>query len=157
MKQQEKINYLQALGFATNPLNKKVTGLSQVWEYFLEIDKLRGNLKYNTDGLVVKLNDSGLVENLGTVGKTPRGWCALKYPGLEVTSKLVGVTWQVGRTGKLTPVANLEPVELQGSIVSRATIHNYREFINYNFSIGDILVIRKAGDIIPEIIKVIKI
>lgn len=153
---QDELDFLTKMGFAINPLNKPVTDINQVWQFALDIEKQRSGLNYPIDGVVLKLNDNELQNSLGVIGKTPRGWCAIKFQPEEVVTKILGITWQVGRTGKLTPVAELEPTELQGSIVKRATLHNYKEVVDKNLEPNDMVVIRKAGDIIPEVVKVIK-
>jgi DNA ligase (NAD+) len=122
----------------------------------MEIKEQKEDLNYPIDGLVIKLNDNNLTEELGVVGKTPRGWSAIKFAADEVTTKLLEVVWQVGRTGKVTPVAELEPVELNGTTVKRATLHNYKEFVEKNLVKDDTLVIRKAGEIIPEVVQVLQ-
>jgi DNA ligase (NAD+) len=154
---QDELDFLTKMGFAINPLNEAVMDISQAWSFASEIEKQRAGLNYPIDGVVLKLNDNILQQYLGTIGKTPRGWCAIKFAPEEVVTKILGITWQVGRTGKVTPVAELEPIELQGTIVKRATLHNYKEVIEKNLEMGDMVVIRKAGDIIPEVVKVIKI
>lgn len=146
---------LSKLGFATNPLNKVFEDLELLYNYSLEIEKTRIDLNYPIDGLVVKLVNNNTTTKLGIIGKTPRTWCAIKFAPDEVTSKVVNVTFQIGRTGKLTPVAELTPTSLQGSIVSRATLHNVAELKNKNLCINDTVVLRKAGDIIPEIVQVL--
>jgi DNA ligase (NAD+) len=153
---QEELDFLQLMGFSTNPFNQNVNDLEQAWQVSQNLNTNRNSLNYPIDGLVIKLNNNVLQEQIGVIGKTPRGWCAIKFPPDEVATKLLGITWQVGRTGRVVPVAELEPVVLQGTIVKRATLHNYKEVLEKNLSIGDYLVIRKAGDIIPEVIKVIK-
>jgi DNA ligase (NAD+) len=154
---QEELDFLTQMGFAINPLNKPVVDITQAWTFAAEIEKQRSGLNYPIDGVVLKLNDNVLKQNLGVIGKTPRGWCAIKFAPEEVVTKILDITWQVGRTGKITPVAELEPIELQGTTVKRATLHNYKEVIEKNLEMGDLVVIRKAGDIIPEVVKVIKI
>jgi DNA ligase (NAD+) len=154
---QDELNFLTKMGFAINPLNQPVTDILQAWSFAAEIENQRGDLNYPIDGVVLKLNDNALQQNLGVIGKTPRGWCAIKFSPEEVVTKILGITWQVGRTGKVTPVAELEPIELQGTTVKRATLHNYKEVLEKNLELGDMVVIRKAGDIIPEVVKVIKI
>ena len=156
-KHSQELEFLSQMGFATSPLNKVVTGLEQVWSYSGKIQSQKNHLGYPIDGMVVKLNDNQLKDELGIVGKTPRGWCAIKFPAEETTTKLLDIIWQVGRTGKVTPVAKLEPVLLAGSTVQMATLHNYKNVITKDLAIGDILVIRKAGDIIPEVVSVIKL
>jgi DNA ligase (NAD+) len=153
---QDELDFLFQMGFAINPLNKATANITQAWHFATEIEKQRNDLNYPIDGVVLKLNDNTLHLGLGVIGKTPRGWCAIKFAPQEVVTKILGITWQVGRTGKLTPVAELEPIELQGTIVKRATLHNYKEVIEKNLEPSDLVVIRKAGDIIPEVVKVIK-
>jgi DNA ligase (NAD+) len=150
---QEELEYLQKLGFPTNPLNKKVANLDQAWKYATEIEQQKETLAYPVDGLVIKVNDNQILEKTGVVGKTNRAWSAIKFKADEVTTKLLGVTWQVGRTGKVTPVAELEAVQLAGTTVKRATLHNFQEFVNLDLHDGDFLVIRKAGEIIPEVVQ----
>lgn len=153
---QEELDYLQKLGFATNSLNSKANSLEEVWQQAMEIKDQKDDLNYPIDGLVIKLNDNNLNQELGVVGKTPRGWAAIKFAADEVTTKLLEVVWQVGRTGKVTPVAELEPVELNGTTVKRATLHNYKEFSQHNLAKNDTLVIHKAGEIIPEVVQVLQ-
>jgi DNA ligase (NAD+) len=149
------LDKLQELGFPINPLNQKIEGVEGVWGFYEKLESEVSGLNYPIDGLVVKHNDNDLVDSLGIVGKTPRGWCALKFAAEEVTTKLIDIAWQVGRTGKITPVAELEPVEIVGTTVRRATLHNYQEFVDKDLRKGDLLVIRKAGEIIPEVVKVV--
>ena len=153
---EEELTYLAEQGFGVNPLNKKTDSLEEIWVYQQEMQGLREKVAYPIDGLVVKLNDNQLATALGAVGKTPRGWCAIKFPAEEKPTKLLGVTWQVGRTGRVTPVADLEPVQLAGSTVARATVHNYKEFQESGYHCGDTLVVRKAGDIIPEVVRLLE-
>jgi DNA ligase (NAD+) len=151
----DEITFLHEMGFATNPYNETALDLYTVVQVFEDIGKKRMELAYPIDSLVVKLDDTQRAMQLGVVGKTPRTWCAMKYAPEEVTTTLLGISWQVGRTGKLTPVADLEPVELMGTVVKRATLHNYKEVIDTGFVAGDMVVIRKAGDIIPEVVQVL--
>lgn len=152
----EELVTLKHLGFSINPLNEKFNTLNEAWKYSEKINKERNNLLYAIDGLVIKLNNNQLTNSIGTIGKTLRTWCAIKFPPDEAVSKLLNVTWQVGRTGKLTPVAEIEPVLLQGTTVKRATLHNLKNFINLDLKQDIYLVIRKAGDIIPEVVQVIR-
>jgi DNA ligase (NAD+) len=154
---QDELDFLAANGFATNPLNSTSDSLEEIWQKREDLYAQREDLNYPIDGLVVKLNDNELVEALGVVGKTNRGWAAIKFDADEVTTKVLAVTWQVGRTGKVTPVAELEPVQLQGTTVKRATLHNYKNVVDLDLEIGDFVVVRKAGDIIPEVLKVVKV
>ncbi len=150
---QEELEYLEKLGFPTNPLNKKVSNLEQAWEYAKEIEIQKESLPYPIDGLVIKVNSNEILEKTGVVGKTNRAWSAVKFKADEVSTKLLGVTWQVGRTGRVTPVAELEAVELAGTTVKRATLHNFKEFTELELHHGDFLIIRKAGEIIPEVVQ----
>jgi DNA ligase (NAD+) len=152
---EEELAFLQEQGFPINPLNKKTQHLEQIWEIKEDLEKNKENLKYPIDGLVIKLNDNDLVEKLGIVGKTRRAWSAIKFRADETTTKITNVTWQVGRTGKITPVAELEPAQLAGTTVKRATLHNFKEFKEKELQKNDVLIVRKAGDIIPEVLNVL--
>ena len=152
---QDELDFLAIQGFPINPFNTQAPNLDKVWEISRELEAKRKDLPYPIDGLVVKLNDNKLVESLGVVGKTPRAWSAIKFAAEEVTTRLLGISWNVGRTGKVTPVANLEPVELAGTTVKRATLHNYKEVLESELHFHDTLVIRKAGDIIPEVLQIL--
>lgn len=154
---QDEFDFLTKLGFQVNPLNQSVKDLESAWQIAQNIIETRDKLNYPIDGLVIKINQNELYEKLGVVGKTPRTWCAIKFPADEVTTKVLGITWQVGRSGRITPVAELEPVELNGTIVKRASLHNYRVVVDLGLEIGDLVVIRKAGDIIPEVLSVVKL
>jgi len=151
----DELEYLQQLGFAVNPLNSTANSLDEVWQKNEEVSQKREEMPCLIDGLVVKLNDNELTKKLGIVGKTPRGWCAIKFAAEEATSKITGITWQVGRTGKLTPVAELEEVQLAGTTVKRATLHNAKEVVERDVRIADRVVVRKAGDIIPEVVSIL--
>jgi DNA ligase (NAD+) len=154
---QDELDFLTQLGFQVNPLNQPAPDLQSAWQIAQNIIETRENLNYPIDGLVVKIDNNKLYELLGVVGKTPRTWCAIKFPADEVTTKVIGITWQVGRSGRVTPVAELEPVELNGTTVKRASLHNYKEVVDLGLEIGDLVVIRKAGDIIPEVLSVVKL
>jgi DNA ligase (NAD+) len=154
---QDELDFLIQLGFQVNPLNQSSQDLQSAWQIAQNIIETRENLNYPIDGLVVKIDNNELYEKLGVVGKTPRTWCAIKFPADEVTTKVLGITWQVGRSGRITPVAELEPVELNGTSVKRASLHNYKEVVDLGLEIGDLVVIRKAGDIIPEVLSVVKL
>lgn len=153
---QEELDFLVSLGFAVSKEITSADSLTEVWQRAMEFEKNAPALSYQIDGMVVKLNDNRLAAELGVVGKTPRAWCAVKFSPQEVTTKLLDVTWQVGRTGRITPVAELEPVLLAGTTVRRATLHNYKEFTERKLRVGDTVVIRKAGEIIPEIVQVLE-
>jgi len=152
----QSIKYLEELGFKTT----KIFELCKTIEY-LETrikywEEKRNELDYETDGLVIKVNNLSLYETLGATTKAPRWAISYKFPAKQVTTKLNGVTWQVGRTGKVTPVAELEAVEVSGSIVRRASLHNYDEVLRKDIKIGDTVFIEKAAEIIPQVIKPIK-
>jgi DNA ligase (NAD+) len=152
---QAELEFLENLGFPTNTEIVEAGSVAEVWEKSRELEQNGADLSYHIDGMVIKLNDHRLATDLGVVGKTPRAWCAIKFAAEEVTTKILDVTWQVGRTGKLTPVAELEPVSLVGTVVKRATLHNYKEFLEKKLVVGDVVIVRKAGDIIPEIVQVL--
>lgn len=151
----QEIIELKKLGFTTNPLNKILKNLEEVYEYSEQLEKQRETLNYPIDGCVVKINNNQLLEELGIIGKTYRGWSAIKFSPDQIASKILDITFQVGRTGKITPVAELESVNLQGTTVKRATIHNIKEVLDYDIYQNDTIIIRKAGDIIPEIINLL--
>lgn len=147
----EELELLKKIGFQT-PNYKPCDNLEEVWEYAKEVGKNRKKLDYFIDGVVVKINDNKLVERLGIVGKTPRAYCAIKFEAKQKITQILDIIWQVGRTGKVTPVAILEPVWLDGTKVSRATLHNYKNVLRMDLKQGDWVIIQKAGDIIPEVV-----
>ena len=146
---------LNQLGLKTNPHGKLCRSLEEVEGFFQEQQKKRDSLAYQIDGLVVTLNDSELYRKAGVVGKAPRAAAALKFPAEEKTTRLKDVLIQIGRTGVLTPVAVLEPVEVAGVIVQRSTLHNFDEIERLGLKIGDTVVVQRAGDVIPKIVKVL--
>jgi DNA ligase (NAD+) len=141
------------LGFPTGKYNQFCQNIEEVISLWHEWTKLRPKLPYQIDGMVVNINDEQLFLKLGIVGKSPRGAIAFKWPAEEVTTILEDIKVQVGRTGNLTPVAILKPVVVAGSTVSRATLHNMDEIERKGILIGDTVVVRKAGDVIPEVVK----
>ncbi len=151
----EEHDLARALGFASNKYNKLFFNVDDVLSYWHDLEKLRAKLPYQVDGLVVGVDSSALKEKLGVIGKAPRGMVAFKWPAEETTTIVEDIIVQVGRTGSLTPVAHLRPVEVAGSTVSRATLHNQDEIERKDIRIGDTVVIRKAGDVIPEVVKVL--
>ncbi len=151
--QWESLELLQRMGFRVNPNRKLCESLEAVQAYFDEWDTKRHDLPYMTDGAVVKLNDSRLQEELGFTQRFPRWAIALKYPAEEVPTTVKQVTFQVGRTGAVTPVAELAPVQLAGTTVARATLHNGDRISELDLHIGDTVVVRKAGEIIPEVVR----
>ncbi|MEK0193978.1 NAD-dependent DNA ligase LigA, partial [Microcoleus anatoxicus] len=153
--QWDSLELLQTMGFKVNPNRKICYSLDEVEEYYELWDTQRQNLPYMTDGVVVKINSVELQKQLGFTQKFPRWAIALKYPAQEVPTIVEAVTIQVGRTGALTPVAELKPVQLAGTTVSRATLHNSDRLSNLNLHIGDTVIVRKAGEIIPEVVRVL--
>jgi DNA ligase (NAD+) len=147
---------LKALGFKTGPHNTLVKGLSEVFKFRNDWEKKREKLDYEIDGTVIILNDNQTHDILGVVGKAPRGAVAFKFAPRERTTKLKNIIIQVGRTGVLTPVAELEPVELGGVVISHATLHNADEIERLDTRLGDTVVLSRAGDVIPKITGVLK-
>ena len=146
---------LQTLGFRVNPNRKLCESAEDVAAYYDEWEEKRHDLPYLTDGVVVKLNSFELQDRLGFTNKFPRWAIALKYPAEEVPTILNSVTVQVGRTGAITPVAELSPVQLAGTTVARATLHNADRLAELDLHLGDTVIVRKAGEIIPEVVKVL--
>ncbi len=144
------------LGFKTVKYNCLCKTLGEVFDFHKHWEKNKEKLDYNIDGVVIKINDLGLWDTLGTVGKAPRYAMAYKFPAEQGTTTVKEVIWQVGRTGILTPIAVLEPVNLLGVIINRATLHNMDEIKRLDIMINDTVIIERAGDVIPKIISVIK-
>ena len=142
------------LGFKTNPERRLCNGIEEVIKYINEYTGKRPNLDYDIDGIVIKVDDMSLYDRLGYTAKTPRWAIAYKFPPEEVVTKLEDIIFTVGRTGKITPNAVLEPVRVAGSVVRRATLHNEDFIKDKGLMIGDYVYLRKAGDVIPEVVKV---
>lgn len=153
--QWECLAYLTNLGFKVNPNRKLCKSLAEVAEYYDYWDEKRKDLAYLTDGVVVKINSLQLQQQLGFSSKYPRWAIALKYPAEEVPTIIEAVTVQVGRTGALTPVAELKPVQLAGTTVQRASLHNSDRLAELDLHIGDTAIVRKAGEIIPEVVRIL--
>lgn len=153
--QAEALQWLQAAGFRVNPNAERLVDLAAVEAFFRRWDSARKALAYATDGVVVKLNDLRLQDSAGFTQKAPRWAIALKYAAEEAPSKLLRLSCQVGRTGVVTPVAEFEPVPLAGTSVSRATLHNADRLEELDLCAGDTIVVRKAGEIIPEVVRVL--
>lgn len=154
--QGEEIELLKSLGFKTNPYFKVADSLLGVQKFYEEWTKKKDSLDYALDGIVIKINSRLIQEKLGFTGKTPRWGVAYKFPAEQVTTVVEDIVLQVGRTGVLTPVAHLRPVRVAGSLVSRATLHNEDEIQRLDVRIGDTVILQKAGDVIPDIVSVLK-
>ena len=149
--QYESLNKLDEMGFKTNPLRRLCNNINEVLEYIEYIGSIRESLEYDIDGIVIKVNDMNTYGKIGFTSKTPKYAVAYKFPPEEVVTTLTDIIFTVGRTGRITPNAVLEPVKVAGSIISRATLHN-EDFVNeLGIKIKDKIVIRKAGDVIPEV------
>lgn len=154
--QEEELKFLQKLGFRVNKNFKFCKNISEVVEYWKYWKDKKDKQDYLIDGVVVKVNEKNLQEALGYTGKAPRFGIAFKFPAEQVTTIVEDIVLQVGRTGVLTPVAHLKPVSVAGSTVSRATLHNEDEIKRLDVRIGDTVILQKAGDVIPDIVSVIK-
>jgi len=152
----EALKRADSLGFKTNPERRLCNGIEEVLKYIEEYTEKRSSLAYDIDGIVIKVDDMSLYDKLGYTAKTPRWAIAYKFPPEEVITKLEDIIFTVGRTGKITPNAVLTPVRVAGSVVQRATLHNEDFITEKELKIGDYVVIRKAGDVIPEVVRPIK-
>lgn len=154
--QEEALKKLKKLGLKTCDYYKKVSMIEEVLEFCKKWEKDRDKLPFEIDGIVIKVNDFQQQEEMGFTAKAPRYAVAFKFAAEEVTSRILDIILQVGRTGAITPVAVMTPTSVAGSIVSRATLHNADEIAKKDIRIGDTVIIRKAGDVIPEVVKSIK-
>jgi len=152
----EALEFMEKLGFKVNPNNKLVNNINEVLEFILEKTETRKGLSYDIDGIVIKVNNIEDQNHLGFTAKYPKWATAYKFPAEEVLTKLQDIIFTVGRTGQITPNAVLDPVIVMGSTVSRATLHNEDYVLEKDLKIGDIVSIRKAGDVIPEVVEVKK-
>ncbi len=152
----EALKFMKDLGFNINPNIELVKNIDEVLKYVDKWTEKRESLPYEIDGIVIKTNDIEQQEKLGFTSKYPKWATAYKFPALEVLTKLKDIIFTVGRTGQVTPNAVLEPVRLMGSVISRATLHNEDYVLSKHIKIGDIVSIRKAGDVIPEVVSVKK-
>lgn len=151
------LHYMKKLGLRTNyEHNKIVNNVSELLEYISYYTDHRNDLSYEIDGIVIKVNSIENQEKLGFTAKTPKWATAYKFPAIEALTKLIDIKFTVGRTGQVTPNAVLEPVRIAGSVVSRATLHNEDYVVSKEIKIGDIVSVRKAGDVIPEVVEVKK-
>jgi len=152
----EVLNYLKKIGFKINPHIKLCQDIEEAVNYCQKWIEKKEELDYEIDGMVIKVNFLRVREELGSTTRSPRWAIAYKFPAQQVTTKVQDIIVQVGRTGALTPVAVLDPVRISGSVVQRATLHNEDEIRRKDIRIGDIVLIQKAGEVIPEVVKVIK-
>ena len=151
----DRLQWLKSIGIPVNPEIRLCNGTDEVLDFYRDIQNKRSALGYDIDGTVLKINDIALQEKLGFISKAPRWAIAYKFPAQEELTRLNDVEFQVGRTGAITPVAKLEPVFVAGVTVSNATLHNGDEIERLDIAIGDTVVIRRAGDVIPQIIGVL--
>ena len=147
------LDYIESIGFRTNKERRICDGIDAVLEYIKEYTEKRPSLAYDIDGIVIKVNDITMYNVLGYTAKTPRWAIAYKFPPEEVVTKLEDIIFTVGRTGKITPNAVIKPTKVAGSTVQRATLHNEDFVVEKNLMIGDYIVLRKAGDVIPEVVR----
>ena len=148
---------MKELGFNTNyKANRLVNNIDEVLDYINEWTAKRSSLPYDIDGIVIKVNDINMQNRLGFTAKVPKWATAYKFPAEEVITKLIDIIFTVGRTGKITPNAVLEPVRVAGSTISRATLHNEDNVVTKDIRPGDYVIIRKAGDVIPEVVRSLK-
>lgn len=153
--QEQFFNKLKEWGFPVNPLNKVCNSLTEIEDNFKHIMELRSGLPYDIDGVVYKVNSLELQNRLGFLTRTPRWAIAHKFPAEQALTRINNIRVQVGRTGALTPVADLEPVNVGGVMVSHATLHNEDEIIRKDIRIGDMAVVQRAGDVIPQIVRIL--
>lgn len=148
------LKFMKELGFRVNPKYKVCKNINEVISYINDATEERPNLAYDIDGVVIKVNDIYMQEELGFTARSPKWATAYKFPAERVTTRLTDIKFTVGRTGKITPNAMLEPVRVAGSTIRKATLHNEDYIVNKDIRVGDIVVIQKAGDVIPEVVKV---
>lgn len=153
--QHENLKFLSKLGFRVNPNHALCNSIQEVLNFCKELEEKRDNLPYEVDGVVIKVNSFRHQELLGSIAKSPRWACAFKFKAKQAKTRLNDITWQVGRTGAITPVAELEPVFLAGSTISRATLHNFDEITKKDIRRGDTVIIEKGGDVIPKVVSVV--
>ncbi|CAN0590650.1 unnamed protein product, partial [Ectocarpus sp. 12 AP-2014] len=152
--QEELLNKLKKLGFQVNPDCALANNIDEMLAFYNKQMRIRDNLPNEIDGIVYKVNDFALQERLGYIARSPRFAIAHKFPAIIAETKLLNITVQVGRTGALTPVAQLEPINVGGAQVSRATLHNFQEIERLDIRIGDTVLLHRAGDVIPKVTEV---
>lgn len=154
--QEKVLKHLEELGFVVNPKRILAENIDEIWNFIQEVGQERDNLPYDIDGVVIKVNDLAGQEELGFTVKAPKWAVAYKFPAEEKEAQLLSVDWTVGRTGVVTPTANLTPVQLAGTTVSRATLHNVDYIAEKDIRKDDTVIVYKAGDIIPAVLRVIE-
>ena len=154
--QEKVLKHLEQLGFVVNPKRILAENIDEIWDFIQEVGQKRDNLPYDIDGVVIKVNDLAGQEELGFTVKAPKWAVAYKFPAEEKEAKLLSVDWTVGRTGVVTPTANLTPVQLAGTTVSRATLHNVDYIAEKDIRKEDTVIVYKAGDIIPAVLRVVE-
>ena len=154
--QEKVLKHLEQLGFVVNPKRILAENIDEIWDFIQEVGEKRENLPYDIDGVVIKVNDLASQEELGFTVKAPKWAVAYKFPAEEKEAQLLSVDWTVGRTGVVTPTANLTPVQLAGTTVSRATLHNVDYIAEKDIHKDDTVIVYKAGDIIPAVLRVVE-
>ena len=154
--QEKVLKHLEQLGFVVNPKRNLAKSIDEIWDFIQEVGQEREHLPYDIDGVVIKVNDLAGQEELGFTVKAPKWAVAYKFPAEEKEAKLLSVDWTVGRTGVVTPTANLTPVQLAGTTVSRATLHNVDYIAEKDIRKDDTVIVYKAGDIIPAVLRVVE-
>ena len=154
--QEKVLKHLEQLGFVVNPKRILAESMDEIWNFIQEVGQERDNLPYDIDGVVIKVNDLAGQEELGFTVKAPKWAVAYKFPAEEKEAQLLSVDWTVGRTGVVTPTANLTPVQLAGTTVSRATLHNVDYIAEKDIRKDDTVIVYKAGDIIPAVLRVVE-
>ena len=154
--QEKVLKHLEQLGFVVNPKRILAENIDEIWDFIQEVGQEREHLPYDIDGVVIKVNDLAGQEELGFTVKAPKWAVAYKFPAEEKEAKLLSVDWTVGRTGVVTPTANLTPVQLAGTTVSRATLHNVDYIAEKDIRKDDTVIVYKAGDIIPAVLRVVE-
>ncbi len=154
--QEKVLKHLEQLGFVVNPKRILAESMDEIWDFIQEVGQERENLPYDIDGVVIKVNDLAGQEELGFTVKAPKWAVAYKFPAEEKEAQLLSVDWTVGRTGVVTPTANLTPVQLAGTTVSRATLHNVDYIAEKDIRKDDTVIVYKAGDIIPAVLRVVE-
>lgn len=155
-KLSEKMGFIYSLGFLSPPMRQACENIDAIEKFYSEVLENRKNIPMMMDGMVIKVDEVELQQDLGYTVKYPKWMCAYKFPAVEKTTKIEAVTFQVGRTGVITPVAEVTPVDIEGVTVERATLHNFDEIERKGIMIGDQVIIIRSGDVIPKITKVIK-